>query len=75
MLAQAGDLWELIPDGDNWRTPFTTGDLARGIDRPLWFAQRVAYCLRLSGAAIPLEKRRNSQVYVRSDIAAITRVC
>ena len=30
---------------------FSTGDIAIGIDRPRWLAQRVAYCLRETGAA------------------------
>jgi hypothetical protein len=71
LLAHAHDLWSLLPQGNDWREPFTTADLARGIDRPLWFAQRVAYCLRLSGAATPLGKRGYSQVYARSLMPAI----
>jgi hypothetical protein len=74
LLAQAHDLWSLLPEDHDWRKPFTTADLARGIDRPLWFAQRVAYCLRLSGAATHVGKRRNSQVYARSDFAANAKV-
>jgi hypothetical protein len=74
LLTQAHDLWSLLPESRDWHEPFTTADLARGLDRPLWFAQRVAYCLRLSGAATPLGKRRNSQVYTRSDITAIAKV-
>jgi hypothetical protein len=71
LLAHARDLWSLLPADRDWHTPFTTTDLARGIDRPLWFAQRVAYCLRLSGAATTLEKRRNSLVYAMPDMTAI----
>ncbi len=74
LLAEAQDLWSLLPEDRDWREPFTTADLARGLGRPLWFAQRIAYCLRLSGAATPVEKRKNFQVYARSDITAIAKV-
>jgi hypothetical protein len=58
------DLWTLLPDGHDWTAPFTTADIARRIDRPLWFAQRVGYCLRLSGAATIVGKRGNHRLYV-----------
>jgi hypothetical protein len=64
-LARAVDLWSLLPldcDGGN---PFTTIDLARRLDRTLWFAQRVAYCLRKTGAARVVGKTGNSLIYVR----------
>ena len=35
------DLWKLLPEGHDWRIPFTTSDIARRMGRPLWFAQRV----------------------------------
>ena len=59
------DLWKLLPEGHDWRVPFTTADIALRMGRPLWFAQRVAYCLRLSGAAreIGKRKRSNHQLY------------
>ncbi len=57
------DLWELLPAGLPDSEPFTTRDLARKLDRPLPFAQRVAYCLRLSGAVQPVGKRGNSHLY------------
>jgi hypothetical protein len=74
LLAQAHDLWSLLPECHDWREPFTTADLARRIDRPLWFAQRVAYCIRLSGAVTTLGKRRNSHVYARLDMTAVAKV-
>lgn len=57
------DLWELLPPGLDESEPFTTRDLARKLGRPLGFAQRVAYCLRLSGAAAVVGKRGNSRIY------------
>ena len=65
LLARADDLWTLLPDELDGREPFTTVDLARKLDRPSWFAQRVAYCLRLTGAARVVNKMGNRLVYVR----------
>ncbi len=64
-LQQASDLWTLLPSPLPDR--FTTVDLADTIDRPMEFAQRVAYCLRLSGAAEPVGKNGNRIVYERRD--------
>jgi hypothetical protein len=66
VLAQPADLWGLLPGHHDWTVPFTTADIARRIDRPLWFAQRVAYCLRLAGAARVVGKRVNQQVYTQA---------
>ncbi len=60
------DLWKLLPPSDDWKEPFTTTDIARRIDRPLWLAQRVAYCLRLSEAVQVIGKLGNNLVYVNS---------
>ena len=65
------DLWKLLPQGHDWTEPFTTADLARRIDRPLWLAQRVAYCLRLSEAAEVVGKRGNHRLY--TNLSADTR--
>jgi hypothetical protein len=61
-LRNATDLLALLPDGLD--RPFTTKDLAEQICRPLAFAQRVAYCLRLSGAVDTVGKVRNHWVYL-----------
>jgi hypothetical protein len=63
-LRESVDLWSLLPDDLPDR--FSTRDLARGLARPLAFAQRVAYCLRLGGAVEVVEKRGNHRVYERS---------
>jgi len=64
------DLWKLLPEGHDWRIPFTTSDIARRMGRPLWFAQRVAYCLRLSGAAREIGKRKNHRLYTEEGAPA-----
>lgn len=60
------EMWGLLPEGFDWTEPFTTADLSRRIGRPLWLAQRIAYCLRHSGAARPVGKAGNSVLYMRS---------
>lgn len=63
-LRSADDLWTLLPDGLDG--PFTTRELAERLGRPVHFAQRVAYCLRLTGAAEAVSKQGNRRIYVRS---------
>jgi hypothetical protein len=62
-LAEAADLWRLVPA----RLPerFTTIDLADALGRCLNFAQRVAYCLRIAGAAVTVGKHGNRIIYER----------
>lgn len=43
--------------------PFDTAELAAAMQRPRWFAQKVAYCLRQCGAARADGKRGNAQLY------------
>jgi hypothetical protein len=64
-LARASDLWSLLPAACEDGETFSTADLARRLERPVWFAQRVAYCLRKSGAARVVEKTGNRLIYVR----------
>ncbi len=42
---------------------FDTAELALAIERPRWFAQKVGYCLRKTGAAELAGKRGNAQLY------------
>src|SRR5208337_2876240 len=63
-IERPADLWKLLPQSHDWIEPFTTADIARRIDRPLWLAQRVAYCLRLSEAAQIVGKRGNHRLYM-----------
>lgn len=55
-------LWDQIPDG-TLSTVFDSAQLAEALDRPRWFAQKVAFCLRETGAAKIVGKRGNSQLY------------
>jgi len=66
VLERPQDLWDLLPGHHDWAQPFTTAEIANRIDRPLWLAQRVAYCLRLSGEVHPIGKRGNHRIYVRT---------
>ncbi|WP_435016817.1 hypothetical protein TA3x_004396 [Tundrisphaera sp. TA3] len=61
-LREARDLWDLLPDGVA-ASPFTTRDLSDRLDRPIAFAQRVAYCLLHAGAARVSHKIGSHRVY------------
>lgn len=61
-LRTAADLWSLLP-AVKLPASFDTAELARQIDRPRWFAQKVAYCLRTSGVIRVTGKSGNSQLY------------
>jgi hypothetical protein len=69
-LERPGDLWRLIAGGHDWTAPFTTLDIAARIDRPVWIAQRVAYCLRNSGAARVVGKAGNRQIYIGNQVSS-----
>jgi hypothetical protein len=60
----ADDLWRLVPAGI--AEPFHTADLAAALKIPRWTAQRVAYCLRHTGAADVAGKRGNAWLYRRA---------
>ncbi|KAJ3057836.1 hypothetical protein HK102_010847 [Quaeritorhiza haematococci] len=67
------ELWDLLPPGFQPGDQFTTSDLARKLGRQLFFAQRVAYCLRVAGAAETVGKRGNSLIYQAvGKVAALT---
>lgn len=67
LCAKADDLWRLLPAHHDWAEPFSTADLARRLERPLEFAQRVAYCLRMTGAAADGGKAGRWRLYRRPD--------
>jgi hypothetical protein len=46
--------------------PFTTADLAEATGHPVWFAQKMAYCLRTMGAIAVVGKRSRSMLYIRA---------
>jgi len=64
-VVEARDLWNLFPSRFTCREPFSTHELAKRLERPLAFAQRVAYCLRLTGAARVVGKQGNRLIYIR----------
>jgi hypothetical protein len=68
-LHVAADLWRLAP-GFRPVAPFTTLELAESLGRPLDFAQRAAYCLRLAGAVDVVGKAGNRRVYVAAQASA-----
>jgi hypothetical protein len=72
-LRQGHDLWALLPDTPPCPFTFTTRDLAARLQRPLDFAQRVAYCLRYAGAVSVVGKQGNAWVYARDQLATIPR--
>jgi hypothetical protein len=47
--------------------PFSTRELAEGIEQPRWFAQKMAYCLRHMGAIEVVGKKGNSLLYSVSE--------
>jgi hypothetical protein len=57
----AADLVRLLPAG--LPDPFSTQDLAQGLGVARWFAQRIAYCLRQTGAARAVGKQGNTHLY------------
>jgi hypothetical protein len=63
-IATADDLWQWLPG----RLPktFHTGHLADQLKVARHIAQRVAYCLRQTGAAIQVGKARNALLYERA---------
>lgn len=64
-LKKRGDLWKILPKVRLPKT-FDTAELGRQIERPRWFAQKVAYCLRDSQAIELVGKQGNSQIYRRA---------
>ena len=57
----ARDLAQLLPAGLDQH--FTTADVARLAKIPRWLAQKMAYCLRQTGAITIAGKRRNAVLY------------
>ena len=64
VLRTAGDLAGLLPLG--LPQCFTTAELAASAGIPRWLAQKMAYCLRKTGAVAVAGKQRNSIVYRRA---------
>lgn len=60
-LKTLSDLRSLIPE--TLASPFTTEDLAREAKIPRWIAQKMAYCLRKTGAIDTVGKRGRAMLY------------
>ena len=60
-LKTVADLRALLPV--TLASPFTTEDLAREAKIPRWIAQKMAYCLRKTGAVKDLGKKGRSLLY------------
>ncbi|MHC5540442.1 hypothetical protein ACYOEI_19650, partial [Singulisphaera rosea] len=69
-LLEARDLMGLLPC--EFSDAFTTLDLAERLGRSLAFAQRVAYCLRHSGAVDVVGKAGNRRIYIFSKNPALS---
>ena len=67
VLRTLADLCALLPGRPP--SPFDTGDLARSLDVARGIAQRIAYCLRETGAARQVAKRGNALVYEWTSLA------
>jgi len=63
-FADHADLWRLLPPGLS--EPFHTGHLAQALGVRRWIAQRIAYCLRKTGAAAVAGKQGNAWLYKRA---------
>ena len=57
----AADLLRFLPQ--RLPQPFHTAHLATSLDIPRWLAQRIAYCLSKTGAAIQTGKQGNARLY------------
>ncbi|UCF83785.1 MAG: hypothetical protein JSV50_21930 [Desulfobacteraceae bacterium] len=61
VFGRPSDFLALIPA--DLSDPFTTLELAKGIEQPRWLAQKMAYCLRHMGAIEVVGKNGNSLLY------------
>jgi hypothetical protein len=63
-FAVSCDLWRILPSG--LAEPFHSGQLAAALCVRRWAAQRIAYCLRKTGAACVAGKQGNAWLYRRA---------
>ncbi|EAQ81188.1 hypothetical protein DSM3645_21492 [Blastopirellula marina DSM 3645] len=63
-IKTADQLWKFLPG--KLPQEFDTGDLARMLTCQRWIAQRIAYCLRETGAAEIIGKRGNAVLYAKA---------
>jgi hypothetical protein len=60
-FSTAGDLLQLLPA--ELPQPFHTGHLAEQLNVPRFVAQRIAYCMRQTGAVTEVGKQGNTRLY------------
>jgi hypothetical protein len=60
----SADLWRLLPQ--DLAAPFHSGHLAEALGVQRWIAQRIAYCLRKTGAANIAGKQGNAWLYEKA---------
>ena len=65
LFKTAADFLKLVPQ--NLQEPFSTKDLADGIEQPHWLAQKMAYCLRNMGLIHVAGKKGNAFLYAIAD--------
>ena len=63
VLKTNSDLLKMLPD--DLPKPFTTADVAAGTEIPRWLAQKMAYCLKHSGAIKQVGKQGNAILYAQ----------
>ena len=63
-FSTAADLCRLLPP--KLPKPFHTGHIAEGLGVERWIAQRMAYCLRETGAIKQVGKERGAWLYKRT---------
>jgi hypothetical protein len=68
-LKHSHDLARLLPPGLG--EVFSTEEIARQAPMPRWLAQKMAYCLRKTGAVDIAGKRGNALLYQRTDASAV----
>ena len=68
LVESPADMAAFLPE--NLCEPFTTSELAVGLGRPRWFAQKMAYCLREAGVIAQVGTRARAVLYSRISIAA-----
>ena len=68
VFKRPSDFLTLIPQ--DLSGPFSTRELADGIEQPRWLAQKMAYCLRHMGAIEVVGKKGNSLLYSASEKVA-----
>lgn len=68
ILRNNSDLQKMLPD--DLPKPFTTADIAQGTDIDRGLAQKMAYCLKHSGAIKQVGKQGNAILYAQVETAA-----